>query len=40
MFLPGFDAILDFSIWGHMRYVYVSNLVSYIYDFYSEIGFF
>ena len=26
MFLPGCDAILDSSIWGHARYVYVSNL--------------
>ena len=26
MFLPGCDAILDYSIWGHARYVYVSNL--------------
>ena len=33
MFLPGCDAILDSSIWGHARYVYVSNpiYVSYIY---------
>ena len=23
MFLPGCDAILDSSIWGHARYVYV-----------------
>ena len=26
MFLPGCDAILDSSIWGHARYVCVSNL--------------
>ena len=26
MFLPCCDAILDSSIWGHTRYVYVSNL--------------
>ena len=35
MFLPGCDAILDYSIWGHARYMYTSAIyVSYIYDFY------